>query len=257
MFRKSPQKSPKFEHVWCSNDVDSSSRVLSHRFNKGDGEYEHYIANLLSKSRVMPKMLLVATGAYVAVVSAGACLLTQMLTGSLPAIVPLACSMYVPFGMYMMTGMIRHNPPIHEVFFCEESGVITLATFTMGLKEKSNSLIHIPPHFRRFEMSSDYKQIMEGPMMSDDPPIFIDKMIRMSHRTSLMEASLAKQGGKDAVFLALDDIDLGSPLGELPPVLFFIKRKKLDEIYQCAKENSLFKESYFGDQLLKYASPRG
>merc|ERR1712193_534386 len=104
-------------------------------------------------------------------------------------------------------------------------------------------------------MSSDYKKIMEGPMMSDDPPIFVDKMIRMAHRTAPFDGALAKQGGEGAVFLALDDIDLGSPVGELPPVLFFIKRKKLDEIYQCAKGNSLFKELHFGDQLLKYASP--
>lgn len=248
------KKSPKFDHVWCSNDLDSSSRLLWQRYKKGDSEYDQYVANLLHRSRVMPKMLLVATGVYVTFIGVGACSLTQMAMGSLPALVPIACLLYIPFGMYVMMGMIRHNPPVLEVLFCKESGVITLATYTMGLKEQSNSLIHIPPNFRRFEMSSDYKKIIEGPMMSDDPPLFIDKMLRMTHRTPPFAGQLARQGGKDAVFLALDGIDLGSPFGELPPVLFFIKRNTLRQIYSCASGNSLFKESHFGNQLMKYAS---
>jgi hypothetical protein len=107
-------------------------------------------------------------------------------------------------------------------------------------------LINIPPEFSDFEISYNFQHVIEGPMMFQPVPLPWDTMWRRWFRT--------RQFTSGEIFVVLDNLDLGSPLGKQPPVVLFITNEEAKKIYHSAAKNSYFGQTEFGRQFLKYAA---
>jgi hypothetical protein len=242
------------ESVWCSTEFNSNSVLLGGMNRK----------SLYERSKLKMKTIGAAFGGYVlghALPMLGNTAIVYM-TGLWT--IPLLLSDVYPLsplseGLAAFSGLAyahwqlsrgRTVTVVNRILFCKKTGVTTLNTGSLGatvnlLGFGKARLINIPPEFSDFEISYNFQHVIKGPMMSQPVSLPWDKYWRRWHRT---------RQSTDDIFVVLDNLDLGSPLGKLPPMVLVIKNEEAKKIYHSAAKNSYFGQTEFGRQFLKYAA---
>jgi len=179
------------------------------------------------------------------------CIFSQLVYGSYSQVLLVLAMTYMPLVGAWAFCILRRRSQIINLFFNEETGVITLRTFNLGPKSDGNTFINISPDFSDFEMSSKIEDlIQEGSTLSDPPSSRPDKLAALSLSNEKLGNFSAKLGTVD-MFLVLKDVDLSSPFGPIPAHLFWMNKNSYNGVVQKIEENQeLFRESKFGAKLL-------
>ena len=81
----------------------------------------------------------------------------------------------------------------------------------------------------------------------------IDKWNRAKLERMFPQKVLKEFLWQKVVYVAVDDLELGSPLGKMPPMVFKITKEQIDAIEEFNKTQlGSFKKTEFGRDLLKH-----